>query len=82
MFNPETLGVLTMQRRKDLMREAGRERLAREAIAAQEHPESYYQGALAGLGRQLSLLGVKFQKRLGNDEPASMQLAAESAGDE
>ena len=53
------------ERRKDMMREAERQRLIRAIKAARPRPKRFYDRLLAGLGRSLTGWGVRLQARYG-----------------
>ena len=82
MFNPESLGVLVGERRKELLRQAEMERLACQATAAQERVAPFYHEPLAALGRRFITWGEQLQGRYRDVEKAPIRLAAESIGEE
>jgi hypothetical protein len=53
------------ERRKDMMREAEKQRLIRAVKAAQPRPTRFYDRLLASLGRLLTGWGVRLQARYG-----------------
>ncbi len=82
MFNPESMGVLVSERRKELLRQAEMQRLACQAAAAQERVAPLHHETLAALGRQLITWGEHLQGRYSHVETAPIRLAAESLGEE
>jgi hypothetical protein len=75
MFEP--LDLLLEQRRQDLVNEARRESLARQAVENAERGNPAYYGALAALGRTLTMLGGQLEQRYGDVCPELPEVAYE-----
>jgi hypothetical protein len=58
-------------RHQELLRQAERERLIRQALAGRKTSDSFYRRALTWLGRQLVAWGWRLQERYGAVGPAS-----------
>jgi hypothetical protein len=57
--------LLALERNRDLLREAQRDRLVRLALAGRKSPEPLFLRALAWLGCRLIIWGQNLQKRGG-----------------
>jgi hypothetical protein len=56
---------MALQRHRELLREAERNRLVRQALAGRERPQRFYCRALTWLGRRLVAWGWHLQARYG-----------------
>ena len=64
-MNDWTLVLMAEEHRKDLLREAQQERLARLALQGRGSRNGLCCRALLGLGRRLAALGTRLQERYG-----------------
>lgn len=58
--------LVARERYKDLLREAERDRLVRQALTGRERRHRFYCGALTWLGRRLIACGWRLQERYGS----------------
>jgi hypothetical protein len=63
-MRPDIDFLAQQQRYKDLIREADRERLARQALAEDEKQTRFYLRILTWLGQQLANLGCSLRRHL------------------
>lgn len=67
--------LIGQEHRKDLLREAERERLARQSLAGRERSDSLYGRTLIWLGRRMVAWGKHLQEHYGDASPAPNSVA-------